>query len=67
MTEKGVALDGWAKFACPPRTAVLFSALRRRLDSLLADKVARPAADIGAASEELVAALKALLASEAAA
>jgi ATP-dependent RNA helicase DHX57 len=66
LTVRGdvVAVDGWAEFKAPPRVAVLFGALRRRLDALLADKVARPGADVAAASAELVQALVALLASE---
>jgi hypothetical protein len=62
-----VRVDGWAAFRAPPRAAVLFGALRRRLDALLADKVARPGADVNAASGQLVQALVALLASEPAA
>jgi ATP-dependent RNA helicase DHX57 len=59
-----VRVDGWAAFRAPPRAAVLFGALRRRLDALLAEKVARPGADVAAASAQLVTALVALLASE---
>jgi hypothetical protein len=60
-----VLVDGWAQFAAPPRVAVLFGALRRRLDALLADQVARPdGVDVAAAGAELVQALVALLASE---
>ena len=40
--QRVVVLDGWVKLDAPPRTAVLFRELRKRLEAVLLSKLRNP-------------------------
>jgi hypothetical protein len=43
--------DGWVRFAAVGRVAVLVTALKKRVNALLDEKVGRPEVDIAASPE----------------
>ncbi|BFI42914.1 ATP-dependent RNA helicase DHX57 [Marchantia polymorpha subsp. ruderalis] len=57
--KQAISVDDWLEFEAPARIAVLIKELRTKVDSLLFDKIKKPALDIG--SSPVVSALIRLL------